>query len=317
MFDDAYRPEQSAKLKQAFENPGIYTFMDISQVNSRNFDETHWEKLVYIMALADSNATRPINCVKIYGDGDFGFGSGLPVDGVERFWRDVFAGCAAVRHHRDGAGIGLRDSAKACIRAMRKLTGIVKPWECETRQDLLSSRGTDEAYLIADVGRYYGLYFTDGGSVGLNLQAYQGEFSVRWISIGTGDWGSETTITGGSTVTMAAPGAGSWAAAITGPTVGSVRKSKTTDRDCNISIYPMNGYLNISYTFYKSLPVSLAIYNMRGRRVSGLPVKVYPGRHILHWQYKNSFGNEMANGFYTVLYSADAKRISRKFLILK
>lgn len=60
----------------------------------------------------------------------------------------------------------------------------------------------------AELGRAYALYFTDGGSVGLDLDGAPGRFDVRWIDIGTGDWGKRDTIQGGSVVTVSAPARG-------------------------------------------------------------------------------------------------------------
>ena len=42
---------------------------------------------------------RPLNHVKIYGDGNTSWGSGLPPDGVERFWRDILGGSALRGRH--------------------------------------------------------------------------------------------------------------------------------------------------------------------------------------------------------------------------
>ena len=60
------------------------------------------------------------------------------------------------------------------------------------------------------------LYFTDGGSVGLNLKGHPGKLQLRWIDIRTGNWGDRTTILGGKAVTINAPDKGPWAAAIIG-----------------------------------------------------------------------------------------------------
>ena len=38
MFDDGWKPQGSAKIRQAFDDPKAYEFMDISQVNSRTFN---------------------------------------------------------------------------------------------------------------------------------------------------------------------------------------------------------------------------------------------------------------------------------------
>jgi hypothetical protein len=213
MFDDAYKPQTSAKLLQAFHDPKVYEFMDVSQVNSRTFNEDHWVNVLWINQ-QNRKFPRPLNNTKIYSDGEYNFGTGTPVDGVERFWRNLLAGCASVRYHRPDAGIGLNDTSKACIRAARKIESVVAFQAVEPTMGLLSDRKIDEAYIGAGKGRYI-LYFTDGGSVTIDLSSEKGKLKVRWINIATGQWGPEATIEAGKAVKMSAPGAKGWAAGIT------------------------------------------------------------------------------------------------------
>jgi hypothetical protein len=213
MFDDVWKPQTSAKLKQAFDNPQLYPFIDISQVNSRSFNEAHWNNLMWIMDRAKKHP-RPLNNTKIYSDGQTSWGSGTPKDGVERFWRDLIAGAASCRFHRPGGGIGLNDTAKACILSARKVAKLVNFWEIRPRMDLLSNREDDEAYLAAEPRRKYVLFFTDGGSVGLNLKGGRDRYQLRWIDVRTGNWADKKAITGGKVVTINAPDKGPWAAAI-------------------------------------------------------------------------------------------------------
>ena len=79
---------------------------------------------------------------------------------------------------------------------------------------LLSERSANEAYLAADPGRAYALYFPDGGSVRLALPAHAAGWEVHWIDIGTGDWGPRATLPGGGSTPVSAPGPGNWAAAV-------------------------------------------------------------------------------------------------------
>lgn len=213
MFDDAWKPQSSAKLREALDNPRIYTFLDISQVNSRTFNEAHWNNVKWIAEEA-SKHPRPLNHTKIYSAGNTKWGSGTPKDGVERFWRNLIAGCASCRFHRPGGGIGLNGTAIACIRAARKVESLIKFWDIEPHLELLSNRQEDEAYLAAKPGTQYLLYFTEGGSVGLNLKGRDGKFQLRWVDIRTGNWAHRTTIPGGKVVTISAPDKGPWAAAI-------------------------------------------------------------------------------------------------------
>ena len=94
------------------------------------------------------------------------------------------------------------------MRATRKVESKVKFWDVTPRLDLLTDREPDEAYLAADPGNAYILYFTKsgGGSVGLKLDDYpKATFELRWVNIDTGDWASTAVITGGRTSTIKRP----------------------------------------------------------------------------------------------------------------
>ncbi|MGM0488888.1 MAG: hypothetical protein ACQESR_19280, partial [Planctomycetota bacterium] len=88
----------------------------------------------------------------------------------------------------------------------------------------LSDRDSNEAYLAADPGERYALYFTNGGSVGLDLSGTTGTFSITWISVAMGipvetsQRGGyrplDKTIEGDRVVTLSAPYKGGWVAAI-------------------------------------------------------------------------------------------------------
>ena len=61
---------------------------------------------------------------------------------------------------------------------------------------------------------YFGNYFTDGGSVTLDLTGHARTFDLHWINVSTGDWGQMTTLKGGSKVNISAPGKSGWVATI-------------------------------------------------------------------------------------------------------
>jgi len=214
MFDDGHAPEESSKIRAALDEPDVYSFIDISQVNSRNFNEDHWDKLQWYMREIKSHP-RPLNNTKIYGSGNSSWGSGTPEDGIERFWRDLLAGCASARFHRNGVGNGLNPNAKASIQAARKVEATASWWDIEPRNDLLQDRTSDEAYLACRPGKSYVLYFTEGGSVGLDLKGHEMKFSLQWINISDGGWGEESEIAGDRVVPISAPSKGPWAAVLT------------------------------------------------------------------------------------------------------
>ena len=226
MFDDVYRAESSRGLTYQLSNRGRYDYVDISQANSRHADEAHWNKVKWITdAARNMNLPYLLHMTKIYGN-DIALGGkpwsrfkpGDTDNAIEEWWRNLIAGVAGVRFHRPTSGIGLYTMAKNCISATRKVETRVKFWDIEPRLDLLTNRQSDEAYLAADPGKAYILYFTKngGGSVGLKLDNYPDTtFEVRWVNIGTGNWGATTTISGGSTVTVDRPDSSShWVATI-------------------------------------------------------------------------------------------------------
>lgn len=152
------------------------------------------------------------------------FGTGGPEDGIERFWRNILGGSASARFHRPNAGNGLNDLAKACIKAARLLESQIKFWDIEPHLELLSNREPNEAYLGAKPGERYALYFTNGGSVGLDLSQAQGTFKITWISVAMGIpvqtsqkggyHSMDKAMEGGRVVTLTTPYKGGWVAAI-------------------------------------------------------------------------------------------------------
>jgi hypothetical protein len=214
MFDKFYTPNSCEACKQAISNPEEYMFLDVSQNNSRNFKQGHWDTLQWIVNQRDKYPLRPINCTKTYGGGNSSWGSGSNEDGVERFCRSVIGGCAAVRHHRPKGGNGLNEKAQATIKSFRKVESLAKMWELEPHMELLSEREENEAYLTALKGDKYVVLFPTGGSVKIDLNAYNKEFNGRWVSVKTGEWGEQFLVTGGAKVELSTPDATGWLAVI-------------------------------------------------------------------------------------------------------
>jgi len=213
MFDDAFRADKALHTPIIFDNPEIYMFADVSQNNSRNFNQEHWDKLQWLLKQIRKHP-RPVNNTKIYGSGFTSFGSGAPEDGVERFWRNMIGGCASARFHRPTSGNGLNSLAKASLKAARKLESMVKMWDLTPQMNLLVNREDNEAYLAAKAGEQYALYFPKSGTVGLDLSAQASAFKLQWISVSAGEWGDEAIIAGGGVAAISTPGDGGWAAAI-------------------------------------------------------------------------------------------------------
>ncbi len=225
MFDDAFDADKAKHTPIIFKDAKHYMFADISQVNSRVYDDTHWERLQLLLQLVNTHP-RPTNHVKIYAGGYTSWGSGSPQDGIERFWRNLLGGSASVRFHRPGLneGSALNDLRKGSLKAARILESMIKLWEVTPHMDLLSDRESNEAYLAAKPGKYYAVYFTHGGSVGLDLTNAKGAFEITWISVTQGMTTDTTsarlygrtpnTLTGGRILRLSAPYKGGWVAAI-------------------------------------------------------------------------------------------------------
>lgn len=213
MFDEFYQPQSCGVCQDAIADPGTYTFLDISQINSRNFGQNHWDTLQWIRQKARAYQ-RPINNTKVYGGGESSWGSGTPADGVERFCRNIIGGAASARFHRPWAGSGLQPISKAAIKSFRLAESLVKLWDLDPRQDLLSERDPNEAYLTANPGLgQYLAYFPDGGSVSIQLDGNR-QHQLKWIDIRSGDWGPQDSISVGSSAQIKAPGPGGWLAII-------------------------------------------------------------------------------------------------------
>jgi hypothetical protein len=195
--------------RRTFDHPERYDFCDVSQNNQKKGQE-HWDNFQWVRERISAKP-RPLNTTKTYGADGGRYGDNR--DGIERFWRHVIGGAASARFHRPDSGLGLSEPAKSALMAARKMESLVKMWEVEPANQLLSERSDNEAYLAARPGSAYALFFTDGGSVALDLP--RGVFDARWISIASGEWGKSEVIQVEESATkkpvqIAAPNKGAW-----------------------------------------------------------------------------------------------------------
>ena len=102
----------------------------------------------------------------------------------------------------------------SAYRSGRKVETLVKFWDLTPHMELLSNREENEAYLAAKPGKQYVLYFTDGGSVNLDMTACNGDLGLKWIDISTGEWAGAGELVGGGAVPVNAPAKGPWVAVI-------------------------------------------------------------------------------------------------------
>jgi hypothetical protein len=120
-----------------------------------------------------------------------------------------------VRFHRAGYvenryGISLDKTARAWIKSARMLTDSMNFFVCEPDNSLLSNRSDNEAFCLAEVGEQYAVYFTDSGSVTLDMTEAPGNFDMKWLEIPKAEWWSATVINGGGHLELNAPGNGQW-----------------------------------------------------------------------------------------------------------
>ena len=191
-----------------YENPAIFPFTDVSQNNWQDGD-THYERLLWYRSMLSGIAggPRPVNNVKVYArlsgnrPNDYGVG-------VERWWRNIFAGCASTRFHRPPSGSGLDDTAQTMIHSARVFTSAYPHFTTRPAPELLRDRGENEAFCLADPGSVYALYFPRGGDVTLDVPAGQ-TWRVRWFDVETGVFSdSGKIVRTGKTLKITTPAAG-------------------------------------------------------------------------------------------------------------
>ncbi len=134
-----------------------------------------------------------MNTVKIYGADTGRFGNDQ--DGVERFWRNILAGCAGTRFHRPTSGLGLSEKAKASVRAARAVESQVRFWTLAPHNELLTGRDDNEAFLAANPEHAYVVYFPRGGKVGIRVAGGESRYDVRWYSLANGQESRQEQIT--------------------------------------------------------------------------------------------------------------------------
>ncbi len=201
-------------------NPELYSFLDISQNNAtRGLGRDHYESILFVRESVASHP-RPINNIKNYGAARHG-----EEESVARMGRIVFAGCASARFHRphpiedpgqmfekSDFGLGASPRAQKVIKSLRMLSDQLDLVNTLPRPDLLQIKDGTEAYLLAQEGVKYAIYFPKGGGTLANIPL--GEWKSRWISLDTAQWQNQGQIASNGITTIEAPDAGHWIALI-------------------------------------------------------------------------------------------------------
>ena len=175
---------RSEPHRATHEHPELFSFADISQNNWQN-GQTHYDHLMWFRQnlLGQKAGARPMNNVKVYSRQGGNRPNSVPVT-LDRWWQNVFAGCASTRFHRPTGGIGLDEVAQKHIHAGRKFTSSFDIFRSEPRPELLREREDNEAYCLAVPGKSHALYFPTGGEVVLDV-GEKGSVSVRWFDFNT------------------------------------------------------------------------------------------------------------------------------------
>jgi hypothetical protein len=210
VFDSDPNDERQQTVRRASK----YSFYEFSQNNS-NSGQVHYDNIILVRNDLESGewetGIKPVTSVKIYG------GNKFPSikEGIERFWRGIFAGLSSARFHRPGYedynyGIGLHELARTQIRSARMLTEEFNIFGSAPANSLLSERSDNEAYCLARPGEQYAVYFPGGGTVHLDMTGSQGDFTLRWLNIADSEWTEQTIITGGVNKVLTPPSSDPW-----------------------------------------------------------------------------------------------------------
>jgi hypothetical protein len=217
-----------------YKNPERYSFVDISQNNAwSGLGQGHYDNIMYTRDRL-STSPRPINNNKNYGAVRHG-----EDESVARMGRIVFAGAASARFHRphpieDPAmmyeksdfGLGMSPRAQKVIKSLRMATDELDIALTLPRNDLLSDREDNEAYLLAEPGRQYAIYFPKGGSVVLDMSHASGQWNYRWINLDRAEWSDNSRVKAGMNIRLTAPDEGHWIAVMTPSRVDEAREAR-------------------------------------------------------------------------------------------
>jgi hypothetical protein len=206
MFDphDMSNPMHS----NVIDHPEMYDFVELAQ-NNHQKGETHYAKILDVRRRV-AESPRPLNNVKIYGLDGGQMGSSR--EGMQRFWRNLFAGCASARFHEKH--LGDSEPALQMIRSARLMTGAIDLFRCQPHNDLLRDREPNQAYCLAEPGKQYAVFFPVGGNARLDLTGCPGEMELRWLDVDAARWSGPSQKGSGPNAVLNAPGRGQWVAVL-------------------------------------------------------------------------------------------------------
>lgn len=178
-----------ANVQVSLDNPQFYDFIDISN-NNAQFNEIHYATTYWLYRyVRNSNHPRPINVAKIYGGPVESRWAGNSIDGAERFWRNLFAGCASTRFHRPALGNGLSKYAQIHIKSMAMLLSKINLFRMQPDTGFVCYKGGHEVYALSNQDdKEYALLFLDGGNPSINSAPIEGKVTFHWLNIMESLW---------------------------------------------------------------------------------------------------------------------------------
>ncbi|MDW7692765.1 hypothetical protein R9C00_11475 [Flammeovirgaceae bacterium SG7u.111] len=162
-------------------------FIDVSQLGKEN-GEQHYLAILEVKEKLEN--VKPINASAIYGGIDLNEWGGIE-DGPERFWKNIFAGTAAVHFHKEPLGAGVNDLARFNIASLRSLEDKFPIISSQPKNELLLERSPNEAFCLSANEHLYALYYPGCGQVKLDLQGYEGKVAVSWLNLLDNVWDAE------------------------------------------------------------------------------------------------------------------------------
>lgn len=203
---DLHSPQHA----RTYAHPERFDFFDASQ-NNHQVGDAHWANLQWLREQIEARP-RPINSVKVYGADTGRYGTDR--DRLERWWRMLIGGAAAVRFHRPPAGLGWSPQSAAAIRSARMIESRVRFWHLTPDNRRLRKRAPNEAFVTATPGHAVVVYFPAGGEVEVDLRDLAGACAVQWLDTTAAAWRESQPLAGGEWARLRTPGEGMWVALI-------------------------------------------------------------------------------------------------------
>ncbi|MBX2844470.1 MAG: hypothetical protein KTR26_22095 [Flammeovirgaceae bacterium] len=201
----------SIPYKSFVENPETYDFSELSQNNIQTGEVHYATTLNFRNKLIKAGNPMPMTSIKVYGGelNDEIYGGFY--DGPERFWRNIFAGQAAVRFHRPPAGLGMEKLAEVNIRSVRLLEKAFSFHRSKPLNDLLKDRTENEAFCLGIPGEAYALYYPGCGEVKIDIGDFYGKVKITWLDILNAKWDPSVFVEGQGEINLKSSCEGKWA----------------------------------------------------------------------------------------------------------